>query len=160
MDGIKEKEVVLDVKGLSISFKTNVGMLNAIRGVNFTLHRGETVAIVGESGSGKSVTVKAVMGIKSPNEKINAGEILYTCEENGETRTVDLLKFSKKEIVEKYNGRHIAMVFQDPMTALNPLLTIGYQITEGMIKHLNMDKKEAWKRGRSSLRKWESRTRS
>lgn len=85
MDGIKEKEVVLDVKGLSISFKTNVGMLNAIRGVNFTLHRGETVAIVGESGSGKSVTVKAVMGIKSPNEKINAGEILYTCEENGET---------------------------------------------------------------------------
>ena len=125
MDGIKEKEVVLDVKGLSISFKTNVGMLNAIRGVNFTLHRGETVAIVGESGSGKSVTVKAVMGIKSPNEKINAGEILYTCEENGETRTVDLLKFSKKEIVEKYNGRHIAMVFQDPMTALNPLLTIG-----------------------------------
>ena len=80
MDGIKEKEVVLDVKGLSISFKTNVGMLNAIRGVNFTLHRGETVAIVGESGSGKSVTVKAVMGIKRPNEKINAGEILYTCE--------------------------------------------------------------------------------
>lgn len=151
MDGIKEKEVVLDVKGLSISFKTNVGMLNAIRGVNFTLHRGETVAIVGESGSGKSVTVKAVMGIKSPNEKINAGEILYTCEENGETRTVDLLKFSKKEIVEKYNGRHIAMVFQDPMTALNPLLTIGYQITEGMIKHLNMDKKEAWKRGEELL---------
>ena len=129
MDGIKEKEVVLDVKGLSISFKTNVGMLNAIRGVNFTLHRGETVAIVGESGSGKSVTVKAVMGIKSPNEKINAGEILYTCEENGETRTVALLKFSKKEIVEKYNGRHIAMVCQDPMTALNPLLTIGYQLT-------------------------------
>lgn len=151
MDGIKEKEVVLDVKGLSISFKTNVGMLNAIRGVNFTLHRGETVAIVGESGSGKSVTVKAIMGIKSPNEKINAGEILYTCEENGETRTVDLLKFSKKEIVEKYNGRHIAMVFQDPMTALNPLLTIGYQITEGMIKHLNMDKKEAWKRGEELL---------
>ena len=73
MDGIKEKEVVLDVKGLSISFKTNVGMLNAIRGVNFTLHRGETVAIVGESGSEKSVTVKAVMGIKSPNEKIKRG---------------------------------------------------------------------------------------
>ena len=67
MDGIKEKEVVLDVKGLSISFKTNVGMLNAIRGVNFTLHRGETVAIVGESGSGKSVTVKAVMDFPLPD---------------------------------------------------------------------------------------------
>ena len=143
----KNKEVVLDVKDVNISFKTTVGSLNAIRGVNFTLHRGETVAIVGESGSGKSVTVKAVMGIKSSNEKVNTGQILYTYEENGEKKTVDLLKFSRKEMVAKYNGKHIAMVFQDPMTALNPLLTIGYQLTEGMIKHLHMDKKTAWKRG-------------
>lgn len=147
----KEKEVVLDVKDVNISFKTTVGSLNAIRGVNFTLHRGETVAIVGESGSGKSVTVKAVMGIKSANEKVNTGEILYTYEENGEKKTVDLLKFSKKEMVAKYNGKHIAMVFQDPMTALNPLLTIGYQLTEGMIKHLHMNKKAAWKRGEELL---------
>lgn len=147
----KNKEVVLDVKDVNISFKTTVGSLNAIRGVNFTLHRGETVAIVGESGSGKSVTVKAVMGIKSSNEKVNTGQILYTYEENGEKKTVDLLKFSRKEMVAKYNGKHIAMVFQDPMTALNPLLTIGYQLTEGMIKHLHMDKKTAWKRGEELL---------
>ncbi len=151
MEDLKEKEVVLDVKNVSISFKTNVGMLNAIRGVNFTLHKGETVAIVGESGSGKSVTVKAVMGIKSSNEKINSGEILYTYEENGEKTTVDLLSFSRKDIQEKYNGKHIAMVFQDPMTALNPLLTIGYQLTEGMMKHLKMDKKAAWARGEELL---------
>ena len=136
----KNKEVVLDVKDVNISFQTTVGSLNAIRGVNFTLHKGETVAIVGESGSGKSVTVKAVMGIKSSNEKVNTGQILYTYEENGEKKTVDLLKYSKKEMVAKYNGKHIAMVFQDPMTALNPLLTIGYQLTEGMIKHLHLDK--------------------
>ena len=78
----KNKEVVLDVKDVNISFKTTVGSLNAIRGVNFTLHKGETVAIIGESGSGKSVTVKAVMGIKSSNEKVNTGQILYTYEEN------------------------------------------------------------------------------
>lgn len=145
-------EVVLDVKGVNISFKTTVGSLNAIRGVNFTLHRGETVAIVGESGSGKSVTVKAVMGIKSANERVNAGEILYTYEENGQKKTVDLLKFSKREMVEKFNGKHIAMVFQDPMTALNPLLTIGAQLTEGMRKHLKLSKEEAWKKGEELLR--------
>ncbi len=145
-------EVVLDVKDVNISFKTTVGSLNAIRGVNFTLHRGETVAIVGESGSGKSVTVKAVMGIKSANERVNAGEILYTYEENGQKKTVDLLKFSKREMVEKFNGKHIAMVFQDPMTALNPLLTIGAQLTEGMRKHLKLSKEEAWKKGEELLR--------
>lgn len=145
------EEVVLDVKDVNISFKTTAGSLNAIRGVNFTLHRGETVAIVGESGSGKSVTVKAVMGIKSSNERVNAGEILYTYEENGRKKTVDLLKFSKREMTERFNGRHIAMVFQDPMTALNPLLTIGAQLTEGMRKHLKLSKAEAWKRGEELL---------
>lgn len=145
------EEVVLDVKDVNISFKTTAGSLNAIRGVSFTLHRGETVAIVGESGSGKSVTVKAVMGIMSSNEKVNAGEILYTFEENGKKKTVDLLKYSKKEMISKFNGRRIAMVFQDPMTALNPLLTIGYQLTEGMRKHLGLSKEEAWKKGEELL---------
>lgn len=145
------EEIVLDVKDVNISFKTTVGSLNAIRGVSFTLHRGETIAIVGESGSGKSVTVKAVMGIKSSNEKVNAGEILYTYEENGKKHTVDLLKFSRKEMISRFNGKHIAMVFQDPMTALNPLLTIGYQLTEGMRKHLKLSKEEAWKRGEELL---------
>lgn len=148
---MNEKEIVLDVKDVNISFKTTAGRLNAIRGVNFTLHRGETIAIVGESGSGKSVTVKAIMGIVSDNEKINSGEIIYTYEENGEKKTVDLLKFSKREMISKFNGKHIAMVFQDPMTALNPLFTIGAQLTEGMRKHLKLSKKEAWSRGEELL---------
>ncbi len=144
-------EPILEVKDVSISFKTTAGNLNAIRGVNFTLHKGETIAIVGESGSGKSVTVKAIMGIKSDNEKVNSGEILYTYYENGTKKTVNLLQFSKKQMIEEYNGKRIAMVFQDPMTALNPLLTIGMQVTEGMIKHLKMSKAEAWKRGEQLL---------
>ncbi len=144
---IQNGEPILEVKDVTMSFKTTAGRLNAIRGVNFTLHKGETVAIVGESGSGKSVTVKAVMGIMSSNQEVNAGEILYTYEENGEKKTVDLLKFSKKEMIKHYNGKRIAMVFQDPMTALNPLLTIGTQLTEGMRKHLGLDKKAAWERG-------------
>ena len=148
---IHEKEPILQVKNVSISFQTSAGMLNAIRGVSFTLHKGETVAIVGESGSGKSVTVKSIVGIQSSNQKINSGEILYTFEENGKKTTVDLLKYSKRYLINNFNGKKIAMVFQDPMTALNPLLTIGKQLTEGMIKHLGMTKDEAWKRGEELL---------
>lgn len=138
---------ILEVKNLSISFETSRGALNAIRGVNFTLHKGETVAIVGESGSGKSVTVKAVMGIRSSNQVINNGEILYTYLDNGEKRTVDLLKLTKTQMINQINGKHIAMVFQDPMTALNPLLTVGQQLAEGMRRHLNMSREAAWQRG-------------
>lgn len=148
---IQEKEPILQVKDVSISFQTSAGMLNAIRGVSFTLHKGETVAIVGESGSGKSVTVKSIVGIQSSNQKINHGEILYTFEENGNKTTVDLLKYSKKNMINNFNGKRIAMVFQDPMTALNPLLTIGQQLIEGMMKHLGMTKAEAWKRGEELL---------
>ena len=147
----EENEPILQVKDVSVSFQTSAGMLNAIRGVSFTLHKGETVAIVGESGSGKSVTVKSIVGIQSSNQKINHGEILYTFEENGKKTTVDLLKYSKKDIINNFNGKRIAMVFQDPMTALNPLLTIGQQLIEGMMKHLGMTKQEAWKRGEELL---------
>lgn len=146
-----KEEIVLDVKDVHISFQTAAGSLNAIRGVSFTLHKGETIAIVGESGSGKSVTVKSIMGIKSSNQKVNAGEIIYTYDDNGKQKTVDLLKFSKKEMISKYNGKHIAMVFQDPMTALNPLISIGKQLTESMQKNLKLSKKAAWKRGEELL---------
>lgn len=145
--GIRMGDPILEVKNLSISFQTSRGALNAIRGVNFTLRKGETVAVVGESGCGKSVTVKAVMGIRSSNEVINDGEILFTYLEDGVKKTVDLLQFTKKQMIGKINGKHIAMVFQDPMTALNPLLTIGHQLTEGMQLHLKMNKAEAWKQG-------------
>lgn len=144
---IRTGETILEVKDLSISFQTSRGELNAIRGVNFSLRKGETVAIVGESGSGKSVTVKAAMGIRSSNEIVNTGEILYTFIEDCAVKTVDLLKFTKKQMVARINGKHIAMVFQDPMTALNPLLTVGYQLSEGLRIHMKMSKEEAWARG-------------
>lgn len=144
---IQMGEPVLEIKDLSISFSTSGGMLNAIRGVNITLRKGETVAIVGESGSGKSVSVKAIMGIRSSNEIVNSGVINYTYMKNDEKITTDLLKYSKKLMVNNFNGKHIAMVFQDPMTALNPLLTIGFQLMEGMRIHLKISKKKAWERG-------------
>ncbi|MNW41830.1 Oligopeptide transport ATP-binding protein OppD [compost metagenome] len=139
-------QTVLSIRNLSISFKTSSGMVNAIRGVDLDLHKGETVAIVGESGSGKSVTVKAIMRILSSNQRINSGSITFSYERDGKRVSQDLLKLSKKEMRNRINGKRIAMVFQDPMTSLNPTMTIGHQIMEGMIIHLKMSKSEAYAR--------------
>lgn len=141
-----EKEKILSIKDLSISFKTSSGSVNAIRGVNLDLYRGETIAIVGESGSGKSVTMKAAMGILSSNGEINSGSIDFTYYRKGEKVDVDILKLSKKELRQRINGKRVAMIFQDPMTSLNPTMTIGAQIMEGMIWHYKRPKKEAEKR--------------
>jgi len=138
-----EKEKILDIRDLSISFQTSAGEVRAIRGVDLTLYKGETLAIVGESGSGKSVTVKAVMGILSGNETINSGTIMFTHTDENGLLTEDLLKLKKKEMRKRINGRHIAMVFQDPMTSLNPTMSVGAQIMEGMIYHFNTPRKEA-----------------
>ncbi len=141
------REKILEVRNLSISFKTSSGNVNAIRGVNLDLYRGETVAIVGESGSGKSVTAKAAMGILAKNGQVNSGSITFTyTREDGEKVTCDILKMSKKDIRAHINGKRIAMVFQDPMTSLNPLMTIGKQIMEGMIWHYKTPKEEAYKK--------------
>lgn len=139
-------ETVLSIRNLSISFKTSNGMVNAIRGVDLDLHKGETVAIVGESGSGKSVTVKAIMRILSSNQRINSGSITFNYERDGKRVSQDLLKLSKKEMRNRINGKRIAMVFQDPMTSLNPTMTIGNQIMEGMLIHLKMSKSKAYER--------------
>ena len=137
-------KTILDIKNLDISFKTNAGIVHAIRGVNLDLCQGETVAIVGESGSGKSVTMKAAMGLLDSNAVVNSGEILYTyTDEKGKDVTVDLLKLPKKQLRQQINGQRIAMVFQDPMTSLDPTMTIGKQIMEGMFLHKNMDKDAA-----------------
>ena len=138
---------ILDIKNLDISFKTNAGIVHAIRGVSMDLCKGETVAVVGESGSGKSVTMKAAMGLLDSNAIINSGEILYTyTDKDGHEVTTDLLKLSRKELRRDINGQRIAMVFQDPMTSLDPTMTIGKQIMEGMFLHKHMEKEDARKR--------------
>ena len=137
-------KTILDIKNLDISFKTNAGVVHAIRGVNLDLCKGETVAIVGESGSGKSVTMKAAMGLLDSNATVNSGEILYTyTDEKGQEVTVDLLKLPQKQLRQQINGQRIAMVFQDPMTSLDPTMTIGKQIMEGMFLHKNMERDAA-----------------
>ena len=140
---MEASKTILRIKDLDISFRTNAGVVHAIRGVNLDLQKGETVAIVGESGSGKSVTMKAAVGLLDSNATVNRGEILYTYEENGREVTVDLLKLTKKQLRTGYNGQRLAMVFQDPMTSLDPTITIGKQIMEGMLLHKHMSKELA-----------------
>ena len=139
-------KTIFEIKDLDITFRTSAGMIHAIRGVNLDLQKGETVAIVGESGSGKSVTMKAATGLLDANGIINHGEVLYRCEEDGKEEVIDLLKLSRKELRSRINGKHIAMVFQDPMTSLDPTMQIGKQIMEGMLLHMNMSKDAAYKR--------------
>lgn len=142
-----EKERVLSIRDLAISFKTTNGVVNAIRGVRLDLFRGETIAIVGESGSGKSVTVKAIMGILSGNGFVNDGSIIFNyTDENGQKVSQDLLLLNNREMQHKICGKHIAMVFQDPMTSLNPTMTIGKQIMEGMMYHYKVSKADAYKK--------------
>lgn len=148
---MQENELILSVRGLDISFRTTGGDVHAIRGVDLELHKGETVAIVGESGSGKSVSMKAVMGILDRNSVINGGEILFHYQDHGQSKTVDILKLDRKTIRRTINGQHIAMVFQDPMTSLDPTMTVGKQILEGMLLHERIGKREAWNRAISLL---------
>ena len=115
---------ILEVNNLKISFRTQSGTLKAVRNISFNLERGDTLAIVGESGSGKSVTSKAILGILAGNAIVEGGEILY----DGK----DLLKIDEEEM-HKIRGDKIAMIFQDPLSSLNPIVKIGRQITEAML---------------------------
>ncbi len=124
----------LEVKDLQISFRTQGGILKAVRNISFDLYKGETLAIVGESGSGKSVTSKAIMGILAGNSIVEGGEILY----DGQ----DLLKISEDDF-HKIRGDKIAMIFQDPMSSLNPIMRVGQQLTEAMILKAKTSKKNA-----------------
>lgn len=128
-------EKVLEVKDLNISFHTFSGEVQAIRGVSFDLLKGETLAIVGESGSGKSVTTKSIMRLLPPgNSEIKSGEILF-----GDK---DIAKLSEREM-QKVRGKEISMIFQDPMTSLNPTMKIGKQIMEPILRHHKISKKDA-----------------
>ncbi|KIO66238.1 MULTISPECIES: ABC transporter ATP-binding protein [Bacillaceae] len=129
---------LLEVKDLSVSFNTYNGEVQAVRGVSFDLNEGETLAIVGESGSGKSVTSSTLMGLlPKPAGIIKSGQILFQGE--------DLVKKSEKEM-QKIRGKEISMVFQDPLSSLNPTMKIGNQIIEGLIKHQGMNRAEAKKK--------------
>ncbi len=129
-----DKENVLEVKKLEIDFETFAGPVHAIRNVSFNLKKGENFAIVGESGSGKSVTVRSVMNLLSKNAIVKNGEILYKGD--------NLLEKTDEEM-QKIRGDDIAMIFQDPMTSLNPVMRIGDQVAEPIRLHQNASKKEA-----------------
>ncbi len=120
----KEIEKILEVDNLHVSFKTPNGIVKAVRGVSFDLKKGETFVIVGESGSGKSVTNRTIMGILAGNGFVEEGEILY--------RNQDLTKLSEENF-HKIRGNKIGMIFQDPLSSLNPIMRIGKQITEAML---------------------------
>ncbi|MFR3686305.1 MAG: ABC transporter ATP-binding protein [Enterococcus sp.] len=129
-------EKILEVNNLNISFDTYAGKVRAIRGVDFDLNKGETLAIVGESGSGKSVTTRTIMRLLSSNATIDEGQILF--------KGQNIVDKSEKEM-QKIRGREIAMIFQDPMTSLDPTMTIGKQVAEPLRKHQKVSKKESLK---------------
>ena len=129
-------EKKLEVKNLAISFRTQAGKVQAVRDISFELYKGETLAIVGESGSGKSVTSKAIIGISAANAIVEHGEILY----DGQ----DLVRIPEEEM-HKLRGDKIAMIFQDPLSSLNPIMRIGQQITEAMLLKNKTNRKEGRK---------------
>lgn len=134
---------ILELKDVKTSFFTHLGEVQAVRGVSFDVTKGETVGVVGESGSGKSVTAKSIMRLIDYPGKVKEGEILFKGE--------DILKKSKRELTT-IRGNEIAMIFQDPMTSLNPVYKIGDQIMEVIIKHRKLSKKEAEKEAIEMLR--------
>ena len=133
---MNEQNTILAVKNLKVSYHTYAGEVKSVRGVSFDLKRGEALAIVGESGCGKSVTAKSIMGlIKGPQGEVKEGsEILY----NG----VNILNYNKKQW-QSYKGGECAMIFQDALASLNPTMRVGKQITENLMAHKHMTKKEA-----------------
>ncbi|WP_458790179.1 ABC transporter ATP-binding protein [Yoonia sp. MH D7] len=134
---------VLDVQGLKTVFKTRAGEVHAVNDVSFNLKAGELLGVVGESGSGKSVTMMSLMGLlPMPPAEIRAGTVMF--------QGKDLLRISAEEL-RKTRGGKIGFVFQDPMTSLNPVFTVGYQIAEPLRKHMGMSKKEAAARAKELL---------
>lgn len=139
-----EREKILEIKDLYVSFDTYAGEVQAVRGVSLEVGKGETLGIVGESGCGKSVTMQSMLKlIPMPPGRIKSGEILF----NGK----DLAKLSEKEL-QNVRGSEISMIFQDPMTSLNPTMIIGSQITEGLKKHQGLNKEEANKKAIEMLK--------
>lgn len=132
--------ILLEVKNLTTEFSTEEGSVKAVKGISFTLNRGETIGIVGESGSGKSVTSLSIMRlIPDPPGRVTSGEIIYHHKDHG---PIDLLKLSEKEM-RKYRGNEVSMIFQEPMTSLNPVYTCGDQVMEAIRLHQKKSKADA-----------------
>ena len=147
-----EENRILEVKNLQLSFQLDVGTNHVIRDISFHLNKGETLAIVGEPGSGKSVTTKAILGLIDDNGAVEEGSILFKLKKNGKEEIVDLLHSTKAYMQKNIRGSKIAIIFQDPMTSLDPTMTIGKQIMESMLEHkLVKSKKEAIDRTRNLL---------
>ncbi len=132
---VNEPEVAVDVQHLSVGFTVRGKKINVIRDISFKVYKGETLAIVGESGSGKSVTTKTFTGMLESNGAVTGGSIIFD--------GMDLAKFTTNEEWQPIRGKRIATIFQDPMTSLNPLLTIGFQISEVLRLHHGLTKEEA-----------------
>ena len=130
---------LLEIKNLTTEFQTEDALVKAVNNASFTVRKGETVGIVGESGSGKSVTSLSVMRLISAPGKISGGEIIFHSDKRG---AVDLLKLPEKEM-RTYRGNEIAMIFQEPMTSLNPVFTCGNQVAEALILHKRLSRREA-----------------
>jgi len=129
---------LLAVRDLRVEYRTSYGLTNAVNGLSYSVNRGETLAILGESGSGKSVAARAVLGIiESPPGYVTGGEVLFA--------DVDLLTLSRKEM-RRIRGERIAIIFQDALTALNPVFTVGFQIAEMFRVHRGLSHKDAWAR--------------
>jgi oligopeptide transport system ATP-binding protein len=136
--------LLLEVKNLRVSFKTEDGVVRAVNGLSYAIEKGSTLGIVGESGSGKSVSALTIMRlVPSPPGRIDGGEVIFKGE--------NLLKKSESEM-RRIRGKDIAMIFQDPMTSLNPVLTVGEQIAEAVQLHMKCSKREAWEKAVDMLR--------
>ncbi len=142
------KEIVLDVRNLQVEFSTDEKLIKAVDDISFVLHRGQTLGIVGESGSGKSVTSLAVMGLVPPPGRISRGEIWLRKDEKGDL--INLRQLPKKRM-QKYRGGQIGMIFQEPMSSLNPVYTCGFQLTEAIRLHQNISEKEAQRQALARL---------
>ncbi|WP_199613879.1 ABC transporter ATP-binding protein [Paenibacillus alkalitolerans] len=138
------RQALLEVRDLKTYFKTEAGVTRSVDGVSFKIERGEVLGVVGESGCGKSVTSYSVMGLVEPPGKIVGGEVIF--------EGTDLTKISESEL-KKLQGNAISMIFQEPLTSLNPLLTVGFQISENIMLHQSVNKKTAKQRSIEMLKK-------
>lgn len=146
-------ERLLDVNGLCVEFQTRQGLVKAVRDVGFHVDKGEIMGFVGESGSGKSVSVMSCLGLIAKNGRVARGSIRFEGQELSPVgKNTRAERKRDEEMLRGIRGNRISMIFQDPMTYMNPVLTVGVQVTEGILAHTKCSKQEAWKKGVELLR--------